>query len=109
MRQNSDSVDRAGEERTEEAEKALGSPEQPPKGRAFSEQRWTSAALGWSVGLFILFICLPCLGASCARLPGFGEGKGSGLYTDFNPVMMEHLGLLAYVLITVFQLTWILV
>lgn len=47
----------------EEAEKAQGSPEQPPKGRAFSAQHVTSAALGRSVD------------ASCVLLPGVGKGK----------------------------------
>lgn len=90
----------------EEVEKAQGSPEQPPKGKAFSAQCLTFAALGWSVDHTPVY--LPCLGASCARLPGVGKGKGSGLYIDFNPVM-EHLGLLGYVFITAFQLIWILV
>lgn len=59
----------------EEVEKAQGSPEQPPKGRAFSAQHVTSAALGRSVDH--TRVCLPCLDASCVLLPGVGKGKVS--------------------------------
>lgn len=69
--QSSDSKDRAREERMEEAEKAQGSPEQPLKGRAFSTQRLTPAALGRS--LDHTPGCLPCLGAG---------GGAVGLFTQ---------------------------
>lgn len=83
----------------EEVEKAQGSPEQPLKGRAFSAQHMTCAALGRSADSTP--VCLPCLDAS-----GVGKGKGSGLYKTF--ILSWRLWG-SWGMITGFQLTWILV
>lgn len=80
----------------EEAEKAQGSPEQPPKGRAFSAQHVTSAALGRSVDH--TRVCLPCLDGTMP-CPTTWCWEGQGVYTQtltLSPRVWGHLG---YVLI----------